>query len=133
MLEFADKLAKKSKNKSPFTEQVLEQARIVRSDEDPDQRTRRCVKELQQLVVQLNETHKKTNKVRRVTQFLQPFVDGVVRFTSVVDALVQLDPVVAAHVWQGAKFVLQVCFLYFPPAVPAIDVAVACHAIPTTF
>lgn len=109
MLEFADKqLGKKSKKSTPFTEYVLEQARQVRIDEESGQQSRRGAEELLKIVRKLDETHKKTSKTRRASDFLQPFIEGVTRYSAVVDMMVSSDPTVSALVWGGAKFVLQV-------------------------
>jgi len=108
MLEFADKLGNKGKKKTVFSEQVLKQAHIVNDAEDPVKRSPQSLEELRKLVSKLNETHKKTSIARRTSDFLQPFFDGIIRYTGLVEILVSNDPAVSGLVWKGVKCVLQV-------------------------
>lgn len=109
MLELADdQLGKKSKKKSPFAAKVLEHAHSVRQEDDPGLRSRQGTGDLLELVRRLDETHKKTSKTRRASDFLKPFVEGVTRYSAVVDTMVQSDPTVSSLVWGSVKFVLQV-------------------------
>lgn len=109
ILDFIDNIQKKDKKKkSSFTQKVVEEARRISQDKDPITRSQNSLKELRTIVSQLDDTHKKTDKTRRASSFLQPFFDAITRYTEVIETLVSSDPTIAALVWGGVKCVFQI-------------------------
>ncbi|KAI5778527.1 hypothetical protein EDC01DRAFT_673535 [Geopyxis carbonaria] len=68
--------------------------------------------EMLAMLNKMDETHKEESTVRRAVETMGPFVDGINRFTGVVDTMVQFDPSPAALIWGSARMFLQVVSEY---------------------
>ncbi|RPA77318.1 hypothetical protein BJ508DRAFT_417148 [Ascobolus immersus RN42] len=95
----------KHSKKSKFGQHLIAIADSIKSD--GHSRARDGVEELRMLVSALDEQHSKTDRQRKISDVLSPFVDAIQRYAQVIDTMVQSNPTVSALVWGSAKFFLQ--------------------------
>ena len=91
-----------------FAREVLEQSRLLGASTAPLSQGRSCARELEGIILELDEAHRNSSGTRKTVSSLQPFVTGISRFVGVIDTMIQADPTPAALLWGGAKFILQV-------------------------
>ncbi|KAI5783304.1 hypothetical protein FPQ18DRAFT_310746 [Pyronema domesticum] len=62
--------------------------------------------DLEKLIDEMGKRYKSESKSRKTIESLRPFLDGVGRYSAVIDTMVSSNPMVSALIWGGFKFIL---------------------------
>ena len=112
---------RKGKNKpTPFTQAVLQEAMKIDLSDSPLEESKRSLEAIHNLVAAIEASHRKSSRSRRAGEVLRPFVEGLERYTGIIDTMVQSNPALSALVWGGVKFVLVVSYLELAAIQPYI-------------
>lgn len=88
--------------------------------DSPLEESKRSLEAIHNLVAAIEASHRKSSRSRRAGEVLRPFVEGLERYTGIIDTMVQRNPALSALVWGGVKFVLVVSYLELAAIQPYI-------------
>lgn len=94
-----DSANKKIKKGTEFSKIVLNEAELI------DQ-IKHSMADLEKLIDEMGKRYKSESKSRKTIESLRPFLDGVGRYSAVIDTMVSSNPMVSALIWGGFKFIL---------------------------